>query len=123
MRALIVDDEQPLRTALIRLVRHRSRHIQVEEAAGVREALARLAAADYDIVVSDQQMPDGTGIYLLLAVRERHNGCLTGLMSGHYVESDFIENRPYDRFFRKPDDMMAVAEWIRFESTNDAWTR
>jgi len=67
-RLLIVDDEPNLRRVLgsdLRLDGH-----TVDEADGVRSALPMLAARDYDVVITDQKMPDGDGLDVLAAARE-----------------------------------------------------
>ena len=67
-RLLIVDDEPNLRRVLgsdLRLDGH-----TVDEAEGVTRALPLLAARDYDVVITDQKMPDGDGLAVLSAARE-----------------------------------------------------
>src|SRR5215468_3962350 len=64
-RILIVDDEPNMRRILssnLRLDQH-----QIWEAGGVEEALRSLAANDFDVVVTDQKMPDGEGLTVLAA--------------------------------------------------------
>jgi CheY-like chemotaxis protein len=58
LRLLIVDDEEPLRSALRRLLELR---YGVELASGVDEALARLMVRAYDVVLCDVMMPSGGG--------------------------------------------------------------
>jgi DNA-binding NtrC family response regulator len=65
---LIVDDEPGIRTALrANFLRHGWR---VETAAGVREALRNLETREFDLVVSDIRMPDGTGMEVMRAARQ-----------------------------------------------------
>lgn len=67
-RILVVDDEPHMRRILasnLRLDKH-----EIAEAAGVEEARATLAANDFDLVFTDQRMPDGEGLEVLAAVRE-----------------------------------------------------
>ncbi len=67
-RLLIVDDEPNLRRVLIsdlRLDGH-----SVEEADGVTSALPLLTERDYDVVITDQKMPDGDGLKILSAAHE-----------------------------------------------------
>jgi DNA-binding NtrC family response regulator len=67
-RILIVDDERSMRKILAsNLVQ--DGHI-VTEAAGVAEAIARLASSRYDAVITDQKMPDGQGLDVLARARE-----------------------------------------------------
>jgi len=67
-RLLIVDDEPNLRRVLgsdLRLDGHK-----IEEADGVRSAVSLLTEQEYDVVITDQKMPDGDGLKVLTAARE-----------------------------------------------------
>ncbi len=67
-RILIVDDEKNMRRILAANLTQ-DRH-QVTEAAGLAEATVCLSANRYDAVITDQKMPDGTGLDVLARVRE-----------------------------------------------------
>jgi signal transduction histidine kinase/ActR/RegA family two-component response regulator len=58
LRLLIVDDEDPVRAALRRLLELR---YGIDVASGVDEALARLQLRAYDVVLCDLMMPAGGG--------------------------------------------------------------
>ena len=62
-RILIVDDEQHMRKILATNLRQDG-HV-VFEAGGVADAKARLASTELDVVITDQKMPDGSGLDLL----------------------------------------------------------
>lgn len=67
-RLLIVDDEPNLRRVLssdLKLDGHK-----VEEADGVTSALSLFREHDYDAVITDQKMPDGDGLRVLMAAHE-----------------------------------------------------
>ena len=67
-RLLIVDDEPNLRRVLssdLRLDGH-----SVEEADGVTTAQPLLSERDYDVVITDQKMPDGDGLKVLSIAHE-----------------------------------------------------
>lgn len=67
-RLLIVDDEPNLRRVLssdLRLDGH-----SVEEADGVTAASPLLTGRDYDVVITDQKMPDGDGLKVLSIAHE-----------------------------------------------------
>lgn len=67
-RILIVDDERNMRKILAsNLVQ--DKHI-VTEAAGVAEATACLSTNQFDAVITDQKMPDGQGLDVLVRARE-----------------------------------------------------
>jgi len=67
-RLLIVDDEPNLRRVLssdLRLDGH-----MIDEADGVTAALSLLTERDYDVVITDQKMPDGDGLRILSIAHE-----------------------------------------------------
>jgi DNA-binding NtrC family response regulator len=65
---MVVDDEPGIRTALkANFLRHAW---QVETASGVREAMRKLEDRDFDLVVTDIRMPDGTGMEVMRAARK-----------------------------------------------------
>jgi DNA-binding NtrC family response regulator len=67
-RILLVDDEPNMRRILasnLRLDQH-----QIWEADGVEAAQHSLAANDFDVVVTDQKMPDGDGLTVLASAQE-----------------------------------------------------
>ncbi|MBA3849293.1 MAG: DNA-binding response regulator [Opitutus sp.] len=69
MRALIIDDEAPARSALRALLREHPSVVLAGEADTLDSAVRRLAAADYDLVFLDVQLRGGTGFDLVPHVR------------------------------------------------------
>ena len=67
-RILLVDDEPNMRRILASNLRQ-DEH-QILEAGGVEEAQRMLAANDFDVVITDQKMPDGDGLAVLSLVHE-----------------------------------------------------
>jgi DNA-binding NtrC family response regulator len=67
-KVLIVDDEPGMRR-ILNLNLGKDSHVVVE-ASGAMEAISLLATEDFDVVVTDQKMPDGSGLDVLRAVRE-----------------------------------------------------
>ena len=67
-RILIVDDEPHMRRILASNLRQEKHEIW--EASGVTEARRALADYDYDVVFTDQKMPDGEGLAVLAAAHE-----------------------------------------------------
>jgi DNA-binding NtrC family response regulator len=67
-RILVVDDEPNMRRILASNLR--LDHHQIWEAGGVEEAQHSLAANDFDVVITDQKMPDGDGLTVLASAQE-----------------------------------------------------
>jgi DNA-binding NtrC family response regulator len=75
---MVVDDEPGIRTALrANFLRHGWR---VETASSVREAIRNLEGREFDLVVTDIRMPDGSGMEVMRSVspvvaRDRPSYC------------------------------------------------
>jgi two-component system chemotaxis response regulator CheY len=68
MRFLIVDDSSTMRRIIINTL-NKIGYREVSEAANGREGLDRLAAGDIDMIVTDWNMPEMTGIEFIRHVR------------------------------------------------------
>ena len=86
MRVLVVDDEEIFR----RLVRRylEVRNFEVDDAPNGIAALERLEARSYDWVVTDNKMPDLTGISLLFVIKKAWPALRVVLLSGHWTEEE-----------------------------------
>ncbi len=71
-RLLLVDDEVNVLHALVRALRQqfRSADLEIDTFSDPYAALARCCEVDYDIVISDQRMPQMTGVEFLHALKE-----------------------------------------------------
>ena len=67
-RILLVDDEPSVRRILATNLRQ-DQH-EIWEAGGVQDAQFSLAANDFDVVITDQKMPDGEGLAVLASAQE-----------------------------------------------------
>lgn len=121
-KLLLVDDEPNITTALNRLLRREGYQILIAHSA--REALETLAVnADVGVVLSDQRMPEMSGIELLSKVKVLYPGIVRIILSG-YTElntvTDAINKGEIYKFLTKPweDDQLreVVREaFLRFE--------
>src|SRR3984885_3327034 len=68
LSVMVVDDEPGIRTALrANFLRHGWR---VETASSVRDAIRGVEGQEFDLVVTDMRMPDGTGMEVMQAARK-----------------------------------------------------
>lgn len=65
---LIVDDEKNMRRILSTILQGEG-HVVVE-AAGVKEAIELVSTAQFDLILTDQKMPDGDGLSVIAAARD-----------------------------------------------------
>jgi DNA-binding NtrC family response regulator len=75
---LVIDDEKAVRDTMRRLLERRGH--EVREAANGREALK--APPDYDLVITDINMPEMDGIEVIMALAERRPGLPVIAISG-----------------------------------------
>jgi len=69
-RALVVDDDEPIRTLLAKIVEHEG--IAVETARDGSEAIDRIDADGYDMILLDLMMPRVDGYQVLDHLRDEH---------------------------------------------------
>jgi CheY-like chemotaxis protein len=69
-RALVVDDDEPIRTLLAKIVEHEG--FAVETAKDGREAISRIDADGYKVILLDLMMPRVDGYQVLDHLRDEH---------------------------------------------------
>jgi DNA-binding NtrC family response regulator len=85
---LVVDDEPGIRTALrANFLRH---GWQVETASCVREAIRNLESGDFDLVVSDVRMPDGSGMDVMRSASRLSPGAAVKLQTAYGSVPDAV---------------------------------
>jgi CheY-like chemotaxis protein len=121
MRLLLVEDHAPTRAVLSRLLR-RGGHT-VTEAGDVSSALAAAAQANgqFDALVSDIGLPDGSGQDLMAQLRESYG--LRGIaVSGYGTEEDLRRSSDsgFAAHLTKPVEFAQLREALsRFSSVNE----
>ncbi len=95
---LFVDDEVNILKAVKRLLRHEP--WEVVCAARPHEALDLLDTAAVQVVVSDQRMPEMSGVDLLAAVRERHPDVVRMMLTGYTEMNVAVEAINRGEIFR-----------------------
>ncbi|MCZ7678812.1 MAG: sigma-54 dependent transcriptional regulator [Sandaracinaceae bacterium] len=112
-RILVCDDEAALREMLSVLLR-RARY-QVVTASTRQEALAKIAGEDLDAVITDLALPDGSGMDVLSAARERDDSMQVVMITAYGSTEQAVEamrRGAYD-FVQKPfrtHELLALVE-------------
>jgi DNA-binding NtrC family response regulator len=112
---LVVDDDDPVRVMLARLLR--TQGYEVQQAASARDALAAIADAKPDLVISDIVMPGESGIELRRAIAQRWPGLPVILISGYSAEgpAEFAARTANTSFVQKPfaaDQLLSLVEQV-----------
>ncbi len=106
---LLVDDEENIVSALVRLLRRDGYNIL--RARSGREGLEMLAQHEVGVIISDQRMPEMTGVEFLSKVKELYPDTVRIVLSG-YTElnsvTDAINRGAIYKFLTKPweDDLL-----------------
>src|SRR2546427_1989281 len=123
-RVLIVDDDPALLQALPQALRLRMGGVTVETADSAAAALDRIAALDYDAIVTDIKMPGMDGFALLAQIQAHQPDTPILMITGH-GEHDLavraLRGGAYD-FIQKPIDrdyfVAALRRAIRAHALN-----
>lgn len=102
---LLVDDEQNILSALLRLLRRDGYTILT--AGGGKAGLEMLEKSRVGVIVSDQRMPEMTGVEFLSIVKERHPETVRIVLSGYSditSITDAINQGAIYKFLTKPWD-------------------
>src|SRR2546426_8268703 len=106
LHVLIVDDDPALLQALPEALRLRMDGVTVDVADSAAAALERIAARDYDVIVTDIKMPGMDGLALMAEIRRRQPDTPTLMITGHGEHALAIlalRGGAYD-FIQKPID-------------------
>jgi DNA-binding NtrC family response regulator len=117
MRLLVVDDDNAVRTILCAMLE--ARGATVIEAANARQALERLAAQEFDVVLTDLGLPDLSGEAVIAEVKSLSGGRTpVAVISGadaralaHAIEAGA------ERAFKKPIDGPSLIRYLADKRT------
>ncbi len=111
---LLVDDEENVTSALQRLLRGDGYKILC--ASSGREGLELLAQHEVGVVVSDQRMPEMTGVEFLIQVKALHPKTIRMVLSG-YADldsvTDAINRGSVYKFLNKPWDNASLSASVQ----------
>jgi putative nucleotidyltransferase with HDIG domain len=113
-KILFVDDEVMVLQGLRRMLRGLSGEWDMTFVESGAQALAQLAAAPFDVVVTDMRMPEMNGAELLTRVRSLYPRVIRLILSGQSSEETMLASvGPAHQFLAKPCDATRLKETIR----------
>ena len=113
-RALVVEDDEPIRQMLTKVIQREA--IDVESAVDGVEAIERLDADGYDVVVLDLMMPRVDGYGVLRHMQEHHPDLLPcTIIASAVPESEIRRNfkQPVFKIHAKPFDIRELLVDVR----------
>jgi len=111
LRVLLVEDHADTANVMAKLLARNGKQVKI--AHDVKTALHLAASEQFDVVVSDVGLPDGTGYELMKQLRERY--ALKGIaMSGYGLDEDLEQSREagFDEHLLKPVTIAKLEEAI-----------
>ena len=92
MRFLVVDDSSTMRRIIINMLQKLG-HKDVVEAGNGREGLERLAESQIDLVITDWNMPEMSGIDFIRTLRgdAKHAGTPVLMVTTNAAKDDIVE--------------------------------
>jgi DNA-binding response OmpR family regulator len=120
-RALIIDDDDPIRTMLSTIVRHQG--ISVDTASDGEEAIESLDRDGYNVVLLDLMMPRVDGYAVLAHMREHQPDLLPCTILATAVPERDVERNLKDPVYMvhtKPFDMRQLIADVRHCAKLDA---
>ena len=114
-RIVIVEDEAAIRRVLSKILSEENENYQVEEAEDGLQALEKIKAADYDLVLCDIKMPKMDGEELLQEVKKIKPEIPMVMISGHGDMETAINTMRLGAFdyISKPPDLNRLLNTVR----------
>ncbi|WP_426440322.1 response regulator transcription factor [Bradyrhizobium genosp. P] len=118
MRVLIVEDEPDLASFLASILV--SAGLVVDRSGSIGEALQALETAPFDIAIVDRRLPDGDGLSIVEAMKERELVPAFLILTARDAKSDVIEglNSGSDSYVERPglQDLSLVEQGMTVRS-------
>jgi HAMP domain-containing protein/signal transduction histidine kinase len=112
MRILLVEDHEDTNRSLTNLLRRRGYHVQ--SARDLRSARDLSSKEEFDVLISDLGLPDGSGIDLMKTLRS-HRPVLGIALTGYGMESDIRKSQEagFKYHLVKPIDLNKLDSFIQ----------
>ena len=114
-KILIIEDEEPIRRVLVRILSEESEDYQISEEEDGKLGLNRLLKEEFDLVLCDIKMPKMDGIEVLQKAREKEILVPFILLTGHgnvAIAVEAMKLGAYD-FILKPPDLNSLLNAVR----------
>ena len=120
VKILIIEDEEPIRRVLIRILTEEDSSYEVHEALDGKEGLTKINNNNYDLVLCDIKMPKMDGIEVLENIKASNKTLPFIMLTGHGNVSTAVEAMKlgaYD-FISKPPDLNRLLNSVRHALEN-----
>lgn len=120
VKILIIEDEEPIRRVLIRILTDEDSSYELHEAHDGKEGLKKINNNNYDLVLCDIKMPKMDGIEVLESIKASNKTLPFIMLTGHGNVSTAVEAMKlgaYD-FISKPPDLNRLLNSVRHALEN-----
>jgi two-component system nitrogen regulation response regulator NtrX len=114
-KILIIEDEEPIRRVLVRILNEEDSSFQIQEASDGKKGLDLIKKESFDLVLCDIKMPKVDGIELLQRTRKTNLTLPFIMLTGHGNIETAVESMKlgaYD-FISKPPDLNRLINSVR----------
>ena len=114
-KILIIEDEEPIRRVLVRILTDEDSSFEIHEASDGKKGLDLIKNDSYDLVLCDIKMPKVDGIELLQRTRKTNSTIPFIMLTGHGNIETAVESMKlgaYD-FISKPPDLNRLINSVR----------
>lgn len=120
VKILIIEDEEPIRRVLTRILTDEDSSYELHEAHDGKEGLKKINNNNYDLVLCDIKMPKMDGIEVLESIKASNKTLPFIMLTGHGNVSTAVEAMKlgaYD-FISKPPDLNRLLNSVRHALEN-----
>ena len=114
-KILIIEDEEPIRRVLIRILSDEDSSFEIQEASDGKKGIDLIKKESFDLVLCDIKMPKVDGIELLQRTRKTNTSLPFIMLTGHGNIETAVESMKlgaYD-FISKPPDLNRLINSVR----------
>ena len=114
-KILIIEDEEPIRRVLVRILNEEDSNFEIHEASDGKKGLDSISKENFDLVLCDIKMPKIDGIELLERTRKNNSSLPFIMLTGHGNIETAVESMKlgaYD-FISKPPDLNRLITSVR----------
>jgi DNA-binding NtrC family response regulator len=114
-KILIIEDEEPIRRVLVRILNEEDSNFEIHQASDGKKGLDLIKKESFDLVLCDIKMPKVDGIELLQRTRKTNSTLPFIMLTGHGNIETAVESMKlgaYD-FISKPPDLNRLINSVR----------
>ena len=114
-KILIIEDEEPIRRVLVRILTEEDSKFEIHEASDGKKGLDSISKESFDLVLCDIKMPKIDGMELLQRTRKQNSSIPFIMLTGHGNIETAVESMKlgaYD-FIPKPPDLNRLITSVR----------